>query len=109
MLTSILMDVVEHEPDLEYVAAVSLSEALDRMLPATHAVPDVLIVGVSEADNTGLAGSLLVASPATRVLMVAKAGPRAVLYELHPIKTEVCDVSPQGLVRAIRLSGHSVH
>ena len=107
MLAGILKDIAEHEPDFEFIGAVSLGDALDRALPEAHA--DVLIVGVTEADNMALAGSLLVASPGTRVLMITRSGARAVLYELHPIKTELGEVSPQGLVRAIRRSEPSVH
>jgi hypothetical protein len=109
LLTGILKDVVEHEPDLEYVDAVSLADALERVLPQAHTALDVLIVGATEAENPGLAGSLLMASPGTRVLMVANDGTRAVLYELYPVKTEVGDVSPKGLVHAMRWGGHWVH
>lgn len=103
MLTSILTDLVALEPDIELMGAVTLGDALERVLAQTPA--DVLIVGVNEPDNVRFGGSLLMASPGMRVLMVAKNGGRAVLYELHPIKTDLGDVSPQGLLHAIRRSG----
>lgn len=103
MLTGILRDIAELEPDVELVGAVSLGDALERVLSESRA--DVLIVGVTEPDNVQFAGSLLMASPGTRVLMVASSGARAVMYELHPIKTELDDVSPQGLLHAIRRGG----
>ena len=103
MLTDILADLVEREPDVELIGAVSLGDALERVLVQTPA--DVLIVGVTDPDNVRFAGSLLMASPGMRVLMVAKNGERALLYELHPIRTELGDVSPQGLLHAIRRSG----
>ena len=103
MLAGIMADIIDREPDLELVGAVSLGDALERVLAETPA--DVLIVGVGEPDNSRFAGSLLMASPGVRVLMVERNGGRAVLYELHPIRTELSDVSPHGLLQAIRRSG----
>jgi DNA-binding NarL/FixJ family response regulator len=106
MLTAILRDIAEFEADVELIGAVSLGDAIEHVLSESRA--DVLIVGVTEPDNAGFAGSLLMASPGTRVLMVAKNGARAVMYELHPIKTELGDVTAQGLLHAIRRGGPAV-
>jgi len=107
MLTAILKDIADAESDLEFMGSVSLTDALEHVLPERGA--DVLIVSITEADNRALAGSLLMASPGIRVLMLARSGERAVLYELYPVRTEIGDVSPQGVIDAIRRSGPSVH
>jgi DNA-binding NarL/FixJ family response regulator len=107
MLTDILVDIASREPDLELIGSVTLGDALDNGVSDAHA--DVLILGVEDADDATLAGSLLEASPRLRVVMLARTGARAIVYELRPVKTEISDVSPPGLLQAIRSGGAWLH
>lgn len=107
MLTAILKDIADAESDLEFMGSTSLADALEHVLPQRGI--DVLIVGISDADNAPLAGCLLTAAPGIRVLMIARSGERAMLYELYPVRTELGDVSALGIVEAIRRRGPSVH
>lgn len=87
-----------NEPDVEVVGAAdkrSLQSTLMKLRP------DVLVVGRHRPDLT-FAQEVWAHSPYIKVLMISGRGRSAVVYALRPERMEVGDVSPAGLVAAIR-------
>jgi DNA-binding NarL/FixJ family response regulator len=98
MLRQIVRDAVTAEPDMEVIGEFDASglffEALNRA--------DVVIAGTREPERSAFPHSVLSASPAAKVLMIAVADPAATMYELRRHQTALGDLSPSGLVEAIR-------
>jgi DNA-binding NarL/FixJ family response regulator len=100
MLRDIVTEAVTYEPDLEVVGAVGGQEEFLTALERERV--DVLVLGAHRPDDLELAEQIWVKSPRVKVLMIATGGRTAVLYALRPHKVVLGDVSPQGLVAAIR-------
>ena len=101
MLTEIVREVLEKAPDLEIVGVVSSLDELDSALTVHQA--DVVIAGVA-GPNGGRFDALLRAHPNVRVFSLEANGRETVLYELRPKSVPLGNVSPEGLIDAIRAS-----
>ena len=100
MLTDIVQRVLAEAPDLEVVQSPAGFEALMDSLDAND--PDVLVTGLSPAQTIDQFDTVLRAHPALRIFALEGDGRRAVLYELQPHSVPLGDVSPEGLIDAIR-------
>jgi DNA-binding NarL/FixJ family response regulator len=98
-LRDIIADALEDEPDLEIAHGELRSDADLRRIDA-----DVVIAGTSEPADLELPSRLLSIAPRIRVLMVAVSGRTAAMYELRPRTTALGEVTPKGLIAAIRQS-----
>jgi DNA-binding NarL/FixJ family response regulator len=100
MLRDIIEDAVLNEPDVEIVGTL---ESHELLLPAlAHVDTDVLILTRGPAYEPAMAEELWARWPRIKVLEIAQGGRSAVLHALHPHRVALGDVSPQGLVAAIR-------
>ena len=100
MLGEIVEQVISEQPDMEVVGKVegraSFTEA------AANLGVDVVIVGLEAAELPVVCEELVISHPQIKVLAVAGDGRGAFLYELRPHTSPLGEVSPQGLVDAIR-------
>jgi hypothetical protein len=97
ILNGIVREALRDQPDIELVTPVIVAGERSAREPA-----DVLIVGSEELDDPGTAGRLLLGEGAARIVMITMRGDEAVLYQLRPEKTVLGELSPQGLVAAVR-------
>jgi hypothetical protein len=88
--------VVGAQPDMQIVA-------VDATDPAAFGTPaDVVILGVASVAEPIAHTTQLYEHPHQRILALAIDGRRAVVYELRPHLTELGEISPDGLLAAIR-------
>lgn len=99
VLRDLVESVVAAQPDLQIVANGSTDPSIE-----SEAVPpaDVIVVGVDTIDKVTAFTDRLYAYPHQRVLALALDGRHAVAYELRPHITELGEISPDGLLAAIR-------
>ena len=97
LLREIVEAAVRFQPDMELVNA---PDGNDLPMVIKGRQVDVVIAGEREADNPGLGEQLLLKNPHLKVVVVTEDGREARLFELRQVR--VPDVSPQGLVDAIR-------
>lgn len=100
MLRDIIHDAVRNAPDVEIVGAIGDEEPFLAGLASMRA--DVLILGTSPPDDLAFAKEVWGTWPRLKVLTIAHGARSAVLHALRPNKVTLGDVSPQGLVAAIR-------
>jgi hypothetical protein len=100
MLRDIITQTVSHEPDMVLVG--EHTERTDLVSAARASQADVVVVGVSDAELPAQCEALFMMSPGIRVLGITGDGRRAFLWELRPNRTPLGEVSPEGLVEAIR-------
>lgn len=79
-----------------------LPSSTGMLAAAAQTRPNVVVLGVREARLPDDCRSLLEAFPRVRVLAVVDDGRRAFVYELRPQETALGEVSPEGLLDAIR-------
>lgn len=102
ILCDILADVLSAEPDMEVVGVLSSRGKLRATVAETRA--EVVVVALEDSELPEDCGRLLRAHPSMRVLGVASGGRHGFLYELRPLKESLGELSPRGLVEAIRTS-----
>lgn len=100
MLGDIVANVVSEQPDMEVVGQLEGRAALTEA--ATDLSADVVVVGLEAAELRTVCEELVISHPHIKVLAVAGDGRGAFLYELRPQTSPLGEVSPQGLVDAIR-------
>jgi hypothetical protein len=100
LLQDIVEETVRRQPDMELVAAMN-KVAFHRAVKTQR--PDILII--AEGNERGDHEKLLLANPRLKVLVVGSDGRQAYVLELR--RTPVVNVSPQGLVDAIRAAAGS--
>lgn len=100
MLGDIITQTVSHEPDMQLVG--EPTERTDLLSAARVTQADVVVVGISDRELPAECEALFTSSPGIRVLGITGDGRRAFLWELRPQRTPLGEVSPQGLVQAIR-------
>lgn len=100
ILGGIVTEALSDQPDIEVVGMIGRGVEFEPM-GARH-LADVLVVGGVEPQDSAGADRLLLNGSAARVLIIATSGKDAVLYQLRPMKTLLGELSPQGLVEAIR-------
>jgi DNA-binding NarL/FixJ family response regulator len=99
MLRDILEQAISREHDMEVIPepVVPLQAPVER--PSS---PDVVVVGVGDAEPAERARGLLVRWPGSHVLMITARGHRVLRYELLPRGVDLGEMSPNQLVQAIR-------
>jgi len=100
MLAEIVRRVLGEAPDLEVIDMSVNSDNLADSLEYHEA--DVLVTGLRPDQSIDQFASLLRAHPSLRIFALEGDGRRAVLYELQPHTVPLGDVSPEGLIDAIR-------
>ena len=106
MLCDIIKEVVTSEPDLQIVGQLAARVDLAGAVDQTRA--DVVVVGLRDHELPSDCLALFDSHPRTRLLGIAADGRRAFLYELRPQRTPLGEVSPAGLIEAIRGTGAPV-
>lgn len=96
MLRDIVQDAVRFQPDMELVEC---DDAVDLLQTIKALAVSVAVVAEPGGDSPG-PGELLLENPGLHVLVVTDDGRHAHMLELQ--RLPVVDVSPRGLVRAIR-------
>ena len=103
-LTIAVADALEHilnsQGDMEVIG--HLDDPLEILLAATLEGADVVILGLDQEELPGIASHLLSERPGLRILAVSPDGRRAFLFELRPQVVPLGELSPEGLVDAIR-------
>ena len=95
------MDIVSSDPQCEIVAGPAGRHSLRDKLDETRA--DVVILATAEAAGpSDQFGALLAHHPTTRIIAIATGGDRAFLYDLRPHVTLIDELSPAGLLSAIK-------
>ena len=102
ILRDIVDRVLDHEDDMQIVARLDALDSLRGALVRTPA--DVLVVGVDAERDAQQLDPVLFDHPRLTCLAIAGDARRAFLYELKPRAKPLGDVSPGGLVDAIRAS-----
>jgi DNA-binding NarL/FixJ family response regulator len=103
LLSDILDDVIEAEPDMQVVRH---SGSQDSIVAAARRIKaHVVIVGEAPRRLAQLFDRLLEEQPQTRVLSLQGNGRQAFLYRLSPELLELGELSPQTLIGAIRDRG----
>jgi hypothetical protein len=100
MLSDIITDVIGDQPDMEKVGDLPSRDGLRAAVETTAA--DVVLLGLLDSDLPDDCLPVFTAYPSLRMLGVAADGRRAFLYELRPQRFPLGEVSPNGLVEAIR-------
>ena len=63
--------------------------------------PDVVIVG--DVEDAAAVRAFLARRARPRTLVIARDGTTTFLYELRPFRTDLGELSPEGLLRALRI------
>lgn len=100
MLGDIVRQVISEQPDMVVVGTLERRGALPDAVDDVGA--EVVIVGVEGPELPDVCQELVISHPQIKVLAVSGDGRGAFLYELRPHTTPLGEVSPQGLVDAIR-------
>jgi DNA-binding NarL/FixJ family response regulator len=100
MLSDIVADTIGSQTDMEVVG--ELPTAAELQAGVSEAVADIVIIGLDDLDLPSECLGLFDAYPSIRVLGVSIDGRSASLYELRPHRLPLGEVSPDGLVQAIR-------
>ncbi len=105
MLGDIVEQVISEQPDMEIVGKLVARAPLTEA--AAELSADVVIVGLEAAELPDVCEELVISHPQIKVLAVAGDGRGAFLYELRPQTSPLGEVSPEGLVNAIRAAAAS--
>jgi DNA-binding NarL/FixJ family response regulator len=100
MLREIIESVVAGQSDMSIVGSLPTREPVIAALEKTPA--DVVIVGLRKAETAADLTPLLYERPRLKLLAISGDGGTTTIYELRPYSTALFDVSPTGLVDAIR-------
>jgi DNA-binding NarL/FixJ family response regulator len=100
LLHDIVRDALMGQTDMQLVGDLSAGDGVVHALENREI--DVVIVGARQPEDSAVANELFASSPRSKVLVIAKSGRTAVMYQLRPRKRHLGDVSPQSLLEAIR-------
>jgi len=101
MVHEIVGSVLDEQPDIDVVAKRADRESLQALSAATD--PDLIIVSVtSTSELADDCEDLLRADPARSVLAVYPGRRQTLLYQLVPRIVPIGDLSPDGLLMAVR-------
>jgi DNA-binding NarL/FixJ family response regulator len=101
MVHEIVGSVLDEQPDIDVIAERVDRESLPAVAAATD--PDLIIISVtSTRELADDCEDILRADPTRSVLAVAPARRQTLLYQLVPRIAPIGDLSPGGLLRAVR-------
>ncbi len=102
LMRDIVESAIRAQPDMLVVGVLGVVGARDSLSDAVQrARPNVVILGRASAESRACE-ALLYEHPHVRLLEVIDDGRSATLCELRPHRVPIGDVSPEGLVGAIR-------
>jgi chemotaxis response regulator CheB len=99
MLRQILRRALAEPAEFEIVDGLALVDLRSSHVLATE--PDVIIVDAEHA-STETANALLYRRCAMRILGISADGQRSTLYEMHPHRVSLGDLTPASLVAVLR-------
>ena len=102
MLREIIESVIAGQHDMSIVGAIDTRDRVATALGQTPA--DVVIVGLRTGETAATLDPMLFEQPRLKMLAIGSNGRSSSLYELRPYTIPLGDVSPQGLIDAIRTS-----
>ena len=100
ILRDIVRQAVERQEDMEVVAEAAEGHRLRAEVEGSGA--GVVIVGLEDADAVEACAAVVAERPATKVLGLEADGRRGILYALRVPRVALDDLSPEGLVAAVR-------
>jgi DNA-binding NarL/FixJ family response regulator len=100
LLRTLVLGVLQPHFDIDVVAILPSRDGLVARLE--QLAPDLVLLGLSDAEDAAAALPLLRAAPTARILALAADGHQAWLYELRPHRLSFSDLSVPSLVRSIR-------
>jgi hypothetical protein len=101
MLMDIIGNTVASQPDMEIVASVAGEPSLLRAADRNHA--DVVVLARNDPVE-GEYDELLYGRCTLKVIEIGREGRHGSLYELRPYRVSLGEMSPTGLLQAIRAS-----
>jgi DNA-binding NarL/FixJ family response regulator len=100
ILREVIREVLIAQPDIEIAGELESEEGV--AIAAEESAAEVIIFGSEERELPAAWRKLLEQRPGLRVLTVLSDGRESYLYELRPHRVPLGEVSPEGLLRAIR-------
>ncbi len=100
LLREIVVDTLAQEEDMEVLAEVAGDAELAELMAGV--CPDIMVAGCEPGELGSAFDEVLLWHPRLRILAISGSARRAFLYQLRPSVRELDEVSPQGLLRAIR-------
>ena len=100
LLREIIESVVAGQGDMSIVGVIATREPVIAALEETPA--DVVIVGLRNEETAADLTPILYERPRVKLLAISRDGGSTTVYELRPFSVPLIDVSPTGLVDAIR-------
>jgi len=99
MFRDLIIHLMAKHDGLDVVEEFTAREGLEERLPPI--APDLVLVGLArnEGDEIGL--SLVRRLPTAKVIAFSSDGRHAFVHGMQPQRTELLDVSPQALIKAI--------
>ena len=104
-LRDVFTDVLASADDIQLLG--SSAEALDILLATGAFRADVVVVLMEWGEVPGIASHLVAEYPHVKVLGVTGDAKLAMLYELQPRLVSLGEISPSGLLEAIRAAMRS--
>jgi DNA-binding NarL/FixJ family response regulator len=105
MLRDIVATVLASQADIVVVGTVPEMEDLAHATGLSNA--NIIVLGLEGAELPAACTELLCAHPSVTVLGVTGDGRQAIRLRMRPERAEIGEVSPQGLVDAIRAAASS--
>jgi DNA-binding NarL/FixJ family response regulator len=102
MLRDVFRLLIVEQSDMEVVG--ELGNGVELLLATGQTQPDIIILGVEGSELPGIGSHLLNEFPHVKLLGVTADGQHLTIYELRPHAGLIGNVSPQGLLDAIRKS-----
>jgi DNA-binding NarL/FixJ family response regulator len=102
MLRDVFKQLILEQPDMEVVG--ELGNGVQLLLATGQTQPDIIILGVESSELPGIGSHILHEFPHVKLLGVSVDAQHLSLYELRPSMGLIGDISPQGLLEAIRKS-----
>ncbi len=104
LLTDVITGLLEWEKGITLVGRCDDDSLFDV---AVRTRPHVVIIGLEESAIPAPGETLLRRLPTVHVLGVTRGGGQSFLYEMHPHREPLGELSPEGLVRAVRAAADS--
>jgi hypothetical protein len=106
-MPQLLRDILEHAIQLQSdFELLKDTRRVLQMLTEHMVPPDVVILGLTVAEDATLVPAVLARWPAAHVMTVTQAGDDATVYELRPHRRPLRQMSPAEIVDSLRDAVH---
>ena len=106
-MPQLLRDILEHDIQLQSdFELLKDTRRAFQMLTEQMVPPDVVILGLSAAEDATLVPALFARWPTAQVMTVTQAGDDAAVYELRPHRRPLGQMSPAEIVESLRDAVH---